>query len=100
MKDITIQNRLETVLGSHISGKKGAEVKEKPFSEMLKNSLSEVNKLQRDADLAIREIAAGKDKDIHQTMIALEKAEISFQFMMQVRNKIIAAYQEVMRMQV
>ncbi len=100
MKDIAIQDRVDTVIGSYIDRKRGPDVKENSFSEMLKNSLSEVNKLQRDADLAIREIAAGKDKDIHQTMIALEKAEISFQFMMQVRNKIISAYQEVMRMQV
>lgn len=100
MKDIAIQNNLETLLGSHVSSKKGAEVNVKSFSEMLKTSLSEVNQLQRDADRAIQELAAGKEKDIHQTMIALEKAEISFQFMMQVRNKIIAAYQEVMRMQV
>jgi flagellar hook-basal body complex protein FliE len=100
MKDITIQNRLETLLGSDVREKKVPEVKGNSFGKILKTSLSEINQLQKDADLAIQELAAGNEKDIHQTMIALEKAEISFQFMMQVRNKIIAAYQEVMRMQV
>lgn len=100
MKDISIQNSLETLLGSHIREKKLPEVKDISFGEILKTSMSEVNQLQKDADQAIQELAAGNEKDIHQTMIALEKAEISFQFMMQVRNKIIAAYQEVMRMQV
>jgi flagellar hook-basal body complex protein FliE len=100
MKDITIQNNLETLFGSHVNEKKAPEVKENSFGEILKTSLSEVNQLQKNADRAIQELAAGNEKDIHQTMIALEKAEISFQFMMQVRNKIIAAYQEIMRMQV
>jgi flagellar hook-basal body complex protein FliE len=44
-------------------------------------------------------LAAGKQKDIHQTMIALEKADVAFQLLMQVRNKIIAAYETIMRMQ-
>ena len=100
MKDIIVQNSLETLIGSHTSKNRVSEVEDKSFSDMLKTSLSEVNQIQKDADLAIQKLAAGDEKDIHQTMIALEKAEISFKLMMQVRNKIIEAYQEVMRMQV
>lgn len=100
MKEITIQNSLEAFLDSRVGDKKVSETDEKSFGEVLKTSLKEVNQLQKEADLAVRELAAGNTKDIHQTMIALEKADISFQFMMQVRNKIIAAYQEIMRMQV
>ena len=100
MKEITIQNNLETLFGSNLGEKKVPEVKGNSFGEILKTSLSEINQFQKNADRAIHELAGGNEKDIHQTMIALEKAEISFQFMMQVRNKIIAAYQEVMRMQV
>jgi len=67
---------------------------------MLKDAIGEVNKLQQNADQAVEELATGSSKDIHNTMIALEKAEISFHLMMQIRNKIIGAYQEIMRMQV
>jgi len=73
---------------------------QKEFYGMLKNVMGEVNRLQKEADTAVEEISYGKEKDIHQTMIALEKAEISFQLMMQLRNKIVAAYEEVMRMQI
>ena len=59
-----------------------------------------MNDLQHQADISVRELAAGRQKDIHQTMIAMEKAEISFQLMMKVRNKIIAAYEEIMRMSI
>ncbi len=42
----------------------------------------------------------GETQDLHTTMIAVQKADLSFQMMMQVRNKIVQAYQEIMRMQV
>ena len=67
---------------------------------MLAHSLKEVNQLKLDADEAINDLAAGKQKDIHQTMISLEKADVAFQLIMQIRNKIIAAYETVMRMPV
>ena len=65
---------------------------------MLARSLNDVNQLKLNADEAINDLAAGKQKDIHQTMISLEKADVAFQLMMQIRNKIIAAYETVMRM--
>ena len=74
--------------------------KSKDFADFLKQSLDEVNKLQNEADKAIEELSAGEVKDVHGTMIALKKADISLQLMMQVRNKIIDAYQEIMRMQI
>ena len=52
------------------------------------------------ADDAAQRLVLGKNADIHSTMIALEKADISFQFLMQIRNKIITAYETVMRTQV
>ena len=71
-----------------------------PFGDFLKKSLNEVNKLQKDADEAAEKLASGKEKDIHNTMIALEKADVSFQLMLQVRNKIISAYETVLHMNV
>lgn len=72
----------------------------KAFMETLKESLSQVNHLQKEADIAVNDLVSGKDQEIHQTMIAVEKADISFQLMMQVRNKILRAYEEISRMQV
>ena len=70
------------------------------FADVLKNKVQEINELQLDADNAISRVELEDSGSIHEAMIALEKASISFRTMMQVRNKILEAYQEVMRMQV
>jgi len=70
------------------------------FGEVLKDKIGEINKLQLDADAAIAKVELSDSGSVHEAMIALEKANISFRTMMQVRNKILEAYQEVMRMQV
>jgi flagellar hook-basal body complex protein FliE len=70
------------------------------FADVLKNKVQEINELQLDADNAISKVELEDSGSIHGAMIALEKASISFRTMMQVRNKILEAYQEVMRMQV
>ncbi|RLA93753.1 MAG: flagellar hook-basal body complex protein FliE [Deltaproteobacteria bacterium] len=70
------------------------------FSKLLKQAINEVDRLQKEADQAIKDLATDKQGDLQRAMIAIEKAEISFQLMMQVRNKIIAAYEEIMRMQI
>jgi flagellar hook-basal body complex protein FliE len=67
---------------------------------MLKGSLDRVNRLQTEADANISDLATGKQTDIHQTMIAVEKADVSFELLMQIRNKLIAAYDKIMRMPV
>jgi flagellar hook-basal body complex protein FliE len=66
------------------------------FSELV----SKVNDIQIQSDKAIQGLASGENKNLHEVMIAVEKSSISFQFMSQVRNKALEAYQEVMRMQV
>ena len=76
------------------------KVQEKSFGEILKSHLAEVNHLQTSADASAQNLASGQDKDIHNTMIAMEKADVAFQLTMQVRNKVLEAYQEIMRMQV
>jgi flagellar hook-basal body complex protein FliE len=66
------------------------------FSELV----SKVNDLQTKSDTSIQSLASGENKNLHEVMISMEKASVSFLFMTQVRNKAIEAYQEVMRMQV
>ncbi|WP_321367192.1 flagellar hook-basal body complex protein FliE [uncultured Desulfuromusa sp.] len=70
------------------------------FGEMLKTSIAEVNQAQISADRAAEQIAAGETKNLHGAMIKLEEADISLRLMVQVRNKAVEAYQEIMRMQV
>jgi flagellar hook-basal body complex protein FliE len=70
------------------------------FSDTLKDAIQSVNTLQQDADTKVQNLATGKTQNLHETMIATEKADIALRLMVQVRNKIIDAYQEVMKMQV
>ncbi len=70
------------------------------FGEVLKDAIQTVNELQRNSDTEIQKLMTGESQDLHSTLIAVQKADLSFQMMMQVRNKIVQAYQEIMRMQV
>ncbi len=70
------------------------------FDEVLKASIEEVNRLQSEASQAQQDLVTGENRDVHSTMIAMQKADVSFKLMMEVRNKIVDAYKEVMRMQV
>jgi flagellar hook-basal body complex protein FliE len=70
------------------------------FAGFLDSSIQSVNQKQAEANQAIQDLATGSGGSIHDTMIAMEKASISFELMVQVRNKIVSAYQEIMRMPV
>ncbi|KAA0257045.1 flagellar hook-basal body complex protein FliE [Deferribacter autotrophicus] len=70
------------------------------FSDLLKKAIKEVNDAQLEADEAVKKVLNGETKDIHQTMIALQKADVSLKLMLEVRNKLLEAYQEIMRTQV
>lgn len=70
------------------------------FTQTLKDSIQQVNTIQSEADQTVVNLMSGKNQDLHETLISLEKASVSFQLMMQVRNKIITAYEEIFRMQI
>ena len=72
----------------------------KSFSDMLTDSVNRVNTMQKQADVSIQKLASGESKNIHETLLAVEQAEIAFKTMNQVRSKVIDAYKEIMRMQV
>ena len=69
------------------------------FVETLRGAMQQVQQLQGDADAKTTALLQGNGMDVHSAMIAVEKADLSFQLMMQVRNKIVSAYQEISRMQ-
>ena len=79
---------------------KGPARQDKGFSDLLKNAVESVNTMQYEAMRLEDAVAKGENVNIHQAVIAGEKAGLSFKLLMQVRNKVIDAYQEVMRMQV
>jgi len=91
-----LPNRLDTVSSAQ-EKKPEASV---DFSSMLKDALKDVNGAQLEADDAVQKVLSGETKDIHSTMIALQKADVSLKMMLEVRNKIMEAYQEVMRTQI
>lgn len=74
--------------------------KSQSFKDMLADAITEVQRLQDEADTTIKQLVAGEIKDVSQAMVAVEKADVSFKTMMTVRNKVMSAYEEIMRMQV
>ena len=73
---------------------------ETSFGDILKTMVAETSQQQQNADQAIVQVQTGGEKNLHSAMISMEKADISLRYMIQVRNKAIDAYQEIMRMQV
>jgi flagellar hook-basal body complex protein FliE len=69
------------------------------FGDVLKNAVYSVNKLNDGAAAQVNNLLQGQGGDINSVMIAVEKADVSFQLMMQVRNKIVNAYQDIEKMQ-
>jgi flagellar hook-basal body complex protein FliE len=69
------------------------------FADLLKESVGEVDRLQKQADQGMRDLATGKTESLHQTMIQAEKSEVAFRLLLAVRGKLVTAYQEIMRMQ-
>jgi flagellar hook-basal body complex protein FliE len=92
--DLSIKNSDFSPL-SGVDGEKSTP----SFSALLANSIGEVNKMQQEANTAIQKLASGKSKNIHETMLAVEQAEIAFKTMNQVRRKVLDAYKQIMNMQ-
>ncbi len=77
----------------------GGKAEATGFQDTLKTYVRKVDKELKQADDRQLEFAVGRRHDLHEVMIATEKAEISFRLLVQIRNKLLEAYQEVMRMQ-
>jgi flagellar hook-basal body complex protein FliE len=70
------------------------------FGEMLQASLDRVGQLQTAADQSVADLESGRQADIHSTMIAVEKAGIAFEMALTIRNKLLTAYESIMRTQI
>lgn len=69
------------------------------FGDLLNDSISKVNALQVEANSAMEELATGKSQNLHETMLIVERADIAFKTMNQIRSKVIDIYREIMKMQ-
>ena len=78
----------------------GGEAGAANFMGSLKEAIGHINDAQTGASEAVDALVTGQSTNIHQTMVALQQADVSFQLMMQVRNKLVTAYEEIQRMQI
>ncbi|MBF0300205.1 MAG: flagellar hook-basal body complex protein FliE [Oligoflexia bacterium] len=72
----------------------------KTFGNFLADSLTKVNNLQKEANVAIEKLVSGGSENLHETMLLVEQAEIAFKTLNQLRQKVLDAYKEVMKMQI
>jgi flagellar hook-basal body complex protein FliE len=70
-----------------------------PFSSLLQNAIGEVSRLEESAEQTAGQLVAGTGVDVHQAVIAVEKANMAFELALAVRNKAVQAYQQVMNLQ-
>lgn len=95
MNDLKIQNVPQVAVG--VNGK----VQQKntvEFGEVIKGAIEKVGRLEKEADRSVIDLLQGK-ASIHETMIALQKADISMQLLLNVRNKVLESYRDIMHMQ-
>ncbi len=69
------------------------------FGDVMKNAINQVSTLENGADTQVNTLIQGGNTDMSHVMISVEKADVAFQLMMQVRNKIVSAYQDIEKMQ-
>ncbi|MBI5579441.1 MAG: flagellar hook-basal body complex protein FliE [Deltaproteobacteria bacterium] len=100
MNEIGLMSGVSEKAGLSMPMKEQAEGSGVRFGEMLQASLDRVSQLQTAADQSVDDLATGRQTDIHSTMIAVEKAEIAFEMAMTIRNKLLTAYETIMRQQI
>ena len=95
MDDLTIRN----IAGSPAFAKEKVSSKSgEGFGSIIRGAINNVDRLERDTNGTIVDLVQGKT-DVHQTMIALQKSDMSMRLLLTVRNKVLDAYREIMRMQ-
>ncbi|MCA9187137.1 MAG: flagellar hook-basal body complex protein FliE [Pirellulaceae bacterium] len=70
------------------------------FLELIKEKLQNVNTQQLEADKAIQDYASGETDDVHNVVVSVAKADLAFRMVLEIRNRLIESYQEIMRMQI
>ena len=84
----------------HLEPKPGAGVDGKDFKQFLMESLEQVNKLQQEADAKVQQLLTGENDNVGEVFGAVRKADIAFTLLMEIRNKMMEAYQEIQQMRI
>jgi flagellar hook-basal body complex protein FliE len=98
-KSVEVGNRIN-ISNQPFTPEVGQAGGQKTFGDFLVDSVAKVNNLQQDANTAMETLASGKSNNLHETLLAVEKADIAFKTMNQVRSKVLDAYREIMKMQI
>jgi flagellar hook-basal body complex protein FliE len=99
MSNISLGGLASTAIPEPASLQIGGNTGDSGFSDVLKSAVDAVNQTNDTAATQVTNLLQGGGGDINNVMIAVEKADVSFQLMMQVRNKIVSAYQDIEKMQ-
>ena len=70
---------------------------EPSFSDVLSSVFNDVNRMQHNADQSVQKLATGEITDVHQVMVAMNEADVAFKLMMEIRNKLISAYKQIIK---
>jgi len=97
MSDITLVSQLKSMQSIPTSSTQRLAT---GFSQLFNDAIARTDQLQKSADTAAVNLQTGASGNIHETMIAVEQADISLRMLVQMRNRIVEAYQEIMRMQI
>ena len=98
MSEFNITGPISQPLDVKVDLAANLDPKARKFAQVIGDAVAEVEGDEAKANNAVTDLAVGRRKTLHETMIAVEKADISFRMLLAVRNKVVSAYQEVMRM--
>lgn len=97
---VDFNSTLPVNTGNAIKTNNKTEGENKGFAQVLNDAVKDVNNMQVEADKTMESFVLGETDELHQVMIASEEAKLSLQYMVQLRNKVVEAYQEISRMQI
>lgn len=100
MKDITLINHLNSLAGPGQTTFNKPRSGDEIFANALKDAVGKTNTAQLESDSAIEKLNTGDAKNLHEVMITMEKADISMRLLVAMRNKLLEAYKDIIRMQV
>jgi flagellar hook-basal body complex protein FliE len=96
----SIQKQPGTEGMSELRRLRPAETGDESFADMIRDAVNSVDQMQKSAESSAEAVIAGDEENIHEVMIAMEKAQLSFQLMVEIRNRAVETYQELSRMQI
>ncbi|RFU71282.1 flagellar hook-basal body complex protein FliE [Peribacillus saganii] len=100
IQSVSPQNLFRTEIGRTYTQSNTPYEAQQKFASVLQESIEKVNQAQAESDKMTTKMARGENVDLHQVMIASQKASVTLQTTLEVRNKVVEAYQEIMRMNV